>query len=189
MNVNALIVATTDKSRVAVSELLSGSGFTLCQAVDEKAAADFVRDRVCALAVINAPLANSSGIELACHIAETDSCTVLLLIPEKACAAVKKKVEGSGIVVLSKPLDKNQFLLAVAMASSFYTRFNGLFAEKQALVSRLETTKLVDRAKCTLMQCLMITEKEAHRYIEKQAMDMRMDKKSVALEILKLYET
>ena len=49
--------------------------------------------------------------------------------------------------------------------------------------------KVVARAKCALMQSLKMTEAEAHRYIEKQAMDLRLSKREVAENILKIYET
>ena len=49
--------------------------------------------------------------------------------------------------------------------------------------------RLVDRAKCTLVQYLGFTEAQAHRYLEKQAMDMRMTRREVAEEILRTYET
>ena len=47
---------------------------------------------------------------------------------------------------------------------------------------------LIDRAKCVLIQVLGMTEPQAHRYIEKQAMDMRVSKRQVAEELLKTYE-
>ena len=49
--------------------------------------------------------------------------------------------------------------------------------------------RLIDRAKCVLIQYLTMTEPQAHRYIEKQAMDTRTTRREVAQQILRTYET
>ena len=51
-----------------------------------------------------------------------------------------------------------------------------------------EEIRLVDRAKCALIQYLGMSEATAHRYIEKQAMDLRKTKVQIAEGILKTYE-
>ena len=65
----------------------------------------------------------------------------------------------------------------------------GLQKEHGRLQQKIEEMRLVDRAKCTLVQYLGLTEPQAHRYLEKQAMDMRMTRREVAEEILRTYET
>ena len=57
------------------------------------------------------------------------------------------------------------------------------------LQKKIEEIRLVDRAKCVLIQYLNMTEAEAHRYIEKQAMDMRKTKKTIAENILNTYDS
>ena len=48
---------------------------------------------------------------------------------------------------------------------------------------------MVDRAKCILIQYLNMTEPQAHRYIEKQAMDLRVSRREIAQGILQTYES
>ena len=55
------------------------------------------------------------------------------------------------------------------------------------LQNKIDDIKLIDRAKCLLIQFLDVTEPEAHRFIEKQAMDKRITKKEIAEAILKKY--
>ena len=57
-----------------------------------------------------------------------------------------------------------------------------------AAEKKLEEMRLVGRAKCMLMQYRGLTEQQAHRQIEKQAMDSRQTRGAVALEILDTYE-
>jgi len=56
------------------------------------------------------------------------------------------------------------------------------------LETKLRDMKLIDRAKCVLVQYLRISEAEAHRQIQKRAMDMRLTQTEVAQDILKTYE-
>ena len=65
----------------------------------------------------------------------------------------------------------------------------GLIEQKNIrLQAQLEEVKLINRAKLVLMQCLAMSEQQAHRYIEKQAMDLRVTKSYVAQQILRTYE-
>lgn len=64
-----------------------------------------------------------------------------------------------------------------------------LQSENTKLHQKIQEIRLVDRAKCTLIQYLHMTEQDAHRYIEKQAMDLRMTRREIAEEILKTYES
>ena len=59
--------------------------------------------------------------------------------------------------------------------------------ENQKLRTKMEEVRIVARAKCILVEYLRMSEQQAHRYIEKQAMDMRTSKKNVAENILKTY--
>ena len=58
----------------------------------------------------------------------------------------------------------------------------------QNLEQKIEDIRIIDRAKCILISHLSMSEPEAHRYIEKQAMDMRLTRRKVAEQILKIYE-
>ena len=72
--------------------------------------------------------------------------------------------------------------------SAARNRIVGLQSENVRLQSKIEEIRLVDRAKCALIQYLNMTEPQAHRYIEKQAMDMRTTRREIAQNILKTYE-
>jgi len=74
------------------------------------------------------------------------------------------------------------------MAAS-HKRITGLKNENIKLQKKIEDIRLIDRAKCVLIQYLNMTEPQAHRYIEKQAMDMRITRAEVAQGILKTYES
>ena len=60
--------------------------------------------------------------------------------------------------------------------------------ENQLLKQKIEDLKLIDRAKCVLIANLKMDEKQAHRYIQKRAMDLRLPQRDIAEEILITYE-
>ena len=61
--------------------------------------------------------------------------------------------------------------------------------EKQTAVEeKIDEIRLVNRAKWLLIECLGMTEPEAHRYIEKQSMDRRVSKREVAQAVIKTYQ-
>ena len=60
--------------------------------------------------------------------------------------------------------------------------------EKNKLIKQVEDIKKVDRAKCLLIQYNKMTEEQAHRYLEKQAMDLRISRRAVADKIINYFE-
>ena len=78
---------------------------------------------------------------------------------------------------------------AVKLISASRRRILGLKNENVRLQKKIEEIRLVDRAKCALIEYLGMTEAQAHRHIEKQAMDLRMTRREVAQGILQTYES
>lgn len=97
-------------------------------------------------------------------------------------------MEDYGVYVLEKPLNKQMFYQSIKLINASQKKLMGLRKENSKLQVKIEEIKLVDRAKCTLIQYLKFTESQAHRYIEKQAMDMRKTRYEIAQDILKTYE-
>ena len=101
---------------------------------------------------------------------------------------VAEKVEDFGVLVVPRPLSRQLFYRSVKLAAASHKRMAGLQNENQLLQRKIEEIRLVDRAKCALIQYLNFTENEAHKYIEKQAMDQRCARRDIAVSILKTYE-
>ena len=76
----------------------------------------------------------------------------------------------------------------VRLVSANRTRMLGLTKENPELMTRIDEMRLINRAKSTLMKYLKFTEPQAHRYIEKQAMNTRQTRREVAMRILATYE-
>lgn len=140
------------------------------------------------LVVINAPLTDENGLALAREIAEGTIAGVLLLVKADVFDMVSVRLEESGVLVVAKPVARQLFDQALRFALSSRNRMAHLQAENERLEKKLAEHQLVNRAKCVLMQYLGMSEEQAHRYIEKQAMDKRQTKASVARTIIVTYE-
>lgn len=79
------------------------------------------------------------------------------------------------------------FYQALHLLIATQNRWQRFDRENQKLRTKMEEVRIVARAKCILVEYLRMSEQQAHRYIEKQAMDMRTSKKDVAENILKTY--
>lgn len=173
---------TLDKLCLSASEY----GFSKIT-VSDGTNADALFETVPSLVLINAPLGNEFGLDLAVT-ASKHGFGVIIAVPPKICEDVSAKIGNRSIFVLPKPINtavlKQIFrFVMLSKASS-----DVLKTEKEQLESKIRDMKLVDRAKCALMQYLRIPEAEAHRQIQKRAMDMRLSQAEVAQDILKTYE-
>ncbi|MCX7614205.1 MAG: ANTAR domain-containing protein [Clostridiales bacterium] len=185
---SALIAAS--KGKAVFEELLNSDEFTHIVTVSNgEEARKHLLESSFDLVIINAPLSDEYGHKLALEITESTSSGVLLIAKEDIEQAVCKRVEDYGVFVVPKPLNRQIFFRAVKLVIAFRRRALGLSKENDKLQKKIEEIRLVDRAKCTLIQYLNMTEEQAHHYIERQAMDMRITKREVAEGILKTYET
>lgn len=137
------------------------------------------------LAVVNAPLPDEYGRELAARAAD-DGAAAILICPapmaDKLSAGLER--EGAGVFVLSRPLSRAQAAFALRMIRASGRRMERLIEQNRRLTRRLEEARILTRAKCELALRCGMTEEEAHRAIEKRAMNARISAREAALEIL-----
>lgn len=141
------------------------------------------------LAIINAPLSDEFGNELAEFISESSMASCAMIVKAEIADSVGERLEDYGVIVLSKPLNKTIFYQAMKMINATRKRILGLQDQNIKLQKKIDEIRIINRAKFALMQYLKFTEQQAHRYLEKQAMDMRKTKREIAMEIIKIYET
>ena len=113
---------------------------------------------------------------------------VIIVVRNDIYDEISEKVEEYGIITIAKPMNRTIFWSVLKIANATYNKIYKLKKENNKLLQKIEDIKMIDRAKCILIQYLNMTESEAHRYIEKQAMDMRTTRKTIAEGILRTYE-
>ena len=139
------------------------------------------------LVIVNAPLETEFGLELAVNAYEY-GCGVIIAASQKVCGEIVAKINNRSIFILPKPFNHATLLQAIRFVMLTKASSDVLKNEKEQLETKLRDTKLIDRAKCVLVQYLRISEKDAHRQIQKRAMDMRTTQAEVAKDIIKTYE-
>ena len=185
----ALIVSSTDAGIKALFRLLKDLHLIDVQfAMNSGEARRRLAGQSYDLAVINTPLRDEFGSDLACHIAGTTLAGVVLLVKADYAAQIDAKVQPSGVFVLEKPLSRSMFQYTVRMMDAMEHRLRLLKRENQHLQSKIEEIRLVDRAKLVLMECLKMSEESAHYYIEHQAMNMRCTKTEIAQSVIRTYK-
>lgn len=185
-----LIVSSTEKSRAFFKELMQTPSFQSASIVENGAEARRILiEADYDIIVINAPLSDETGKELALDITRMTRAGVILMVKADYADAVSAKVEDYGVFVVGKPVNRQLFYQSLRIVSASRRRMLSLQSENTKLHQKIQEIRLVDRAKCTLIQYLHMTEQDAHRYIEKQAMDLRMTRREIAEEILKTYES
>lgn len=185
----ALIVSAGASSNEYISARLTELGYTRPLIVPSGAEA---RRRMLEsdfeLIVVNSPLPDEFGHELCATAVEKTDAGVVLLVKAAAAEQLLTPMSEQGVLLVSKPFSNTLFLQAIHMASASNHRLQFLRQENNRMQEKLAQVRLVSRAKCCLIQHEQMTETEAHRYIEKTAMDTRRDRTEVAQDILDSYD-
>ncbi|HHW31199.1 MAG TPA: ANTAR domain-containing protein [Clostridiaceae bacterium] len=186
---SALIISYSEKSVTYLAEILAEASVTnITTASNAGEARRILIEKDFDLCIINAPLPDEFGESLACNIAAKESSQVILIVKSELYDEISDRVEDYGVITIAKPINKSLLWNAIKIASAAHKKIKTIEDEKKKLIQKIEDIRIIDRAKCILISHLSITEPEAHRYIEKQAMDMRMTRRKIAEEILKIYE-
>lgn len=140
------------------------------------------------LVLINTPLPDEFGTRLALDACESSSAGVLLLVKAEHCPDIEAQVSAHGVLTLAKPTSPQLFAQTLRLLCITRERLRGMEKKAVTLQEKMEEIRLVNRAKWLLIEELKMTEQEAHRYIEKQAMDRCVTRRAVAEQILSIYQ-
>ena len=186
---SALIISNKDKILDFLLETLDSASVKNIVALQSCGGARrLLLERDFDLVVVNAPLCDESGEDLSRHITSKGMAQVILMVKSEYFDAVSSVCEDDGVLTVSKPVNNSVFWSALMLAKSAQSRIKKIQSENAELKQKIEDIRIIDRAKMTLISYMNMSEKEAHRYIEKQAMDLRATRRIVAEGILKTYE-
>ncbi|MBR3418154.1 MAG: ANTAR domain-containing protein [Oscillospiraceae bacterium] len=114
--------------------------------------------------------------------------SVVAVVKNEQEPEFRQSLEPAGVFVLGRPFPHTTFHQVLYDAASAYARTQIISQENQRLQIKLIDLRIVNRAKYALIQYLGMTEEQAHKYIEQQAMNQRISKRKAAENILKTYE-
>lgn len=137
--------------------------------------------------VINAPLPDEHGLSFATDYVDS-SMGILLVCPPETYDALSVDGEENGIIVLSSSNPPAFVYVAIKMISSMVKRLEWLEKKNRTLQEKMEDIRIVNKAKWALIDKNKMNEAEAHKYIEKMAMDKRISRREVAEMILDMLD-
>jgi two-component system, response regulator PdtaR len=178
------IVVAEDEAliRMDLVEMLNEAGYeVLAQAADGLQAIDLVKEYKPDLAILDVKMPILDGISAAKEI--ISYCPVLMLTAFSQRELVDRARDAGVMAYVLKPFTINDLIPAIEIAISRHLQMRSLAEEVADLHQRLETRKIIDRAKGILMTALNLTEPEAFSWIQKAAMDRRLTMKDVALAV------
>lgn len=186
---NAIIVSNDDKGLIPLSDIVKSCGLSNISIVkNTNEARRYIIENDVSLIIVNTPLINEFGTSFALDATQTNA-GIIIIVRAEMVNEISYKVENEGILVIGKPLQKSILIQAIKMGIATHNRILGVRKENKSLQKKIEEMRTIDRAKCLLIQCLSMSEAQAHRFIEKQAMDMRISRKEIAEGIIRTYET
>lgn len=170
--------------RMDLREMLEEEGHEVVgEARDGAEAISLARSECPDIVFMDVKMPGTDGIAAASVIGEERIAPVVMVTAFSQASYIEEASKAGAMAYLVKPFAKKDILPAMQVAVSRFSEARALEDEVGDLTDRLETRKLVDRAKATLIK-KGLTEPEAFRRMQKLAMDRRMSLKQVADAIL-----
>lgn len=183
-----LVVSATDSFTSAFADLLPETRYYPVHTVASVSAAKRVlSEKTFDFIIINSPFPDDPGIRFAIDTCTTKQTAVLLLVKSDIHAEIHDKVAEYGVFTLPKPTSKPTMIHALNWMESARERLRQFEKKSLSIEEKMAEIRLVNKAKWLLISELKMSEPDAHRYIEKQAMDRCIAKRAIAEEIIKLY--
>jgi len=186
---NALLISNSEKDAALFTGFLKAASInrvTVLLSCDN--ARRLIQKQDFDLIIVDSPLLDESGENFSRQAAAKGVSQVILMVRSEFFDSVSAACEEDGILVIAKPVDKSLLWSALSLTKSVQSRIKRIQAENTQLKQTIEDIRIIDRAKCILISIMKMSEQEAHRYIEKQAMDIRSSRRFIAEGILKRYE-
>jgi len=181
------VVVAEDESliRIDIVETLKDNGFTVVgEAADGEAAVAMAREHRPDLVVMDVKMPLMDGISAAEILTKERIAPVVLLTAFSQRELVERASEAGALAYVVKPFTPNDLIPAVEIALSRYQQISALEDEVADIAERLETRKILDRAKGILNDTMGLTEPEAFRWIQKASMDRRLTMREVAQTVI-----
>ena len=181
-----LLVSPSEKFNLSMRNLLPESQYRPVQiATDAAQARRCFLEKPYDVVVINAPLPDDFGAGLALDLCENSGAGVLLLVKADHFADLQARLSPLGVLVLSKPTNAQMVSQSLLLLCATRERLRRMEQKTASFEEKMAEIRLVNRAKCLLIERRSMTEQEAHRYLEKQAMDRCTSRRVIAEELIR----
>jgi two-component system, response regulator PdtaR len=170
--------------RMDLREMLEEEGYDVVEAADGEQAVRLAREVRPELAILDIKMPIKDGLVAAQEISEEGIAPVLILTAYSQRELVEQAAVAGAMGYLVKPFQKHDLLPAIEIAKGRYQQLAALADEVGDLTERLESRKVIDRAKGSLMDRYKMSEADAFRFIQKAAMEQRLSMREVAEKVI-----
>jgi response regulator NasT len=171
--------------RLDLKQMLENLGYdVVAEAGDGQEAVELARGTLPDVCVLDVKMPVLDGIDAATQLFEEGIAPSILLTAYSDRELINRAKEAGVFGYLVKPFKPSDLPPAIEVARSRYEQNAQLTKEVGDLSERLETRKLVDRAKGILMDSLTVNEAEAYRRIQMESMNRRKSMREVAEAII-----
>lgn len=181
------VVVAEDESliRIDIVEILRDNGFEVVgEAADGEKAVALAEELRPDIVVMDVKMPLLDGISAAEILTKRHIAPVVLLTAFSQRELVERAAEAGALAYVVKPFTPNDLIPAIDIALTRYQQITALEDEISDLAERLETRKVLDRAKGILNDTMGLTEPEAFRWIQKASMDRRLSMREVAQTVI-----
>jgi AmiR/NasT family two-component response regulator len=181
------VIVAEDESliRIDIVEILRDHGFDVVgEAADGEKAVALAEELRPDIVVMDVKMPLLDGISAAEILTKRHIAPVVLLTAFSQRELVERAAEAGALAYVVKPFTPNDLIPAIDIALTRYQQITALEDEISDLAERLETRKVLDRAKGILNDTMGLTEPEAFRWIQKASMDRRLSMREVAQTVI-----
>jgi AmiR/NasT family two-component response regulator len=183
MSIRILVAEDEAIIRMDLIEMLQGAGYeVVAAAANGQEAIDLANIHKPDLAILDVKMPVLDGISAAAKVIEIAPVLMLTAFSQKEL--VERARDAGVMAYVVKPFTIGDLMPAIEIAMSRHKQMKSLATEVADLHDRLETRKIIDKAKGILMSALSLSEPEAFSWIQKAAMDRRLTMKEVALAVI-----
>lgn len=189
-DLSVLIVSSSEKAEDYLREVLSGGAFSSVKSAKSVSEAKRMQlENRFDIVIINTPLTDDFGIEFAEQLCEDSSVGVLLFVKNELFEQVSYKVENYGVLTFARPGTRQSITQAIRLLVATHNRLAAFEKRAVKLEAKMKEIRLINRAKWLLIDRFNMSEAEAHKYIEKTAMDNCVSRGEIAENIIRTYES
>ena len=186
---SVLIVSSSEKFNRSLLSLLPEDRFyPVSVSPDDSAARRVLAECRFDIVMINTPLPDDFGTHLALDACEGSGAGVMLFVKAEHYSDIAARVSPFGVLALSKPVTAQTVAQSLTLICATRERLRRMEQKTASVEEKIEEIRIVNKAKWLLIDQLKMTEQEAHRYIEKQAMDRCVTRRTIAENILATYK-
>ena len=180
-----LVVSSTESFGTSMAPLLPPTDYyPVVYARSSAEAQRLLAENSYDIVIINTPLSDDFGLRLASYVSSNTTAGVLLLVKSDRYTETSAKMLSYGVMTLPKPTSSQMLTQTLGVLCATRERLRRMEEKQLSVEQKMEEIRLVNRAKWLLIETLGMSEAESHRYIEKQAMDLRISKAQVARNII-----